>query len=567
MREFRSRSQILFGFLPEQTVDLRGRVWRITSWEDPVRRVVDDDALRSALLGGAAPWGSMGRDNGMIADLRRGRTIEVRSLSLESGVRVTAFPRVWLCKVCQRGSTSEEQNCRCGARRWAQLHFVGYHGCGALREPFLPRCPTHREVRVIFPGTASAAEIRMECPVCTKILRRGLGMPTCECGEGRIQYTVHRAASVYTPRTVVVVLPLSPERRREISEAGGPTRALDWVLNGLAGSTLATETPTRATFIRQMVSQGLSSELAATLADQAVRAGELSDEVEADGVDLAENEREAAEREAVTVASALSESRIRLDDLAGTEEGNKSSGSTYAERCSGWLSRGRLEAVELIDTFPVLTGVFGYTRGDSTPGATRLIPFRSKSGSYVVYGEMANTEALFVRLGTEPVAAWLKARGFGIGGGQSRRIRLAVLRNAQVPSPGESFAAPTMGTELLTLVHSLSHRLIREAALHSGIERTSLSELLVPLHLGFFVYAAAKGDFVLGGLQAVFESDLDRLLEAVVADEHRCPLDPACSSSGGACVACLHLGEPSCRYYNRYLDRRVLWGHRGYFDG
>jgi hypothetical protein len=29
-------------------------------------------------------------------------------------------------------------------------------------------------------------------------------------------------------------------------------------------------------------------------------------------------------------------------------------------------------------------------------------------------------------------------------------------------------------------------------------------------------------------------------------------------------MACLHLGEPSCRYYNRFLDRSVLFGARGY---
>jgi len=93
---------------------------------------------------------------------------------------------------------------------------------------------------------------------------------------------------------------------------------------------------------------------------------------------------------------------------------------------------------------------------------------------------------------------------------------------------------------------------------------THFSEYLVPAHLGFFVYAAARGDFVLGGLQAVFESNLDTLLDAVVDAEHRCPLDPGCSRGSGACSACVHLGEPSCRYFNRFLNRTVLFGPKGY---
>jgi hypothetical protein len=113
-------------------------------------------------------------------------------------------------------------------------------------------------------------------------------------------------------------------------------------------------------------------------------------------------------------------------------------------------------------------------------------------------------------------------------------------------------------------VHTYTHRFIRQAAVFSGIERDALSEYLLPAHLAFFVYAAARGDFVLGGMQAVFESNLDDLLGAFVDAEHRCPLDPGCSRGSGACSACVHLGEPSCRFFNRFLNRGVLFGPTGY---
>jgi hypothetical protein len=86
------------------------------------------------------------------------------------------------------------------------------------------------------------------------------------------------------------------------------------------------------------------------------------------------------------------------------------------------------------------------------------------------------------------------------------------------------------------------------------------------LHLGFFVFAAARGGFVLGGLQAMFEADLEQLLDGVVFGEHRCALDPGCNRGGSACAACLHLGEPSCRFFNRFLNRNTLNGVDGYFS-
>ena len=145
--------------------------------------------------------------------------------------------------------------------------------------------------------------------------------------------------------------------------------------------------------------------------------------------------------------------------------------------------------------------------------------------------------------------------------------RISILNAATVPPPGSDPPNPrTVGSSLLTLVHSYSHRLIRRTAVRAGLDRNSLSEFLVPLHLGFFVFAAARGGFVLGGLQALFETELEHLLDNVVYSEHRCALDPGCNRAGSACAACLHLGEPSCRWFNRFLDRQTLTGPTGYFD-
>jgi AcrR family transcriptional regulator len=89
--------------------------------------------------------------------------------------------------------------------------------------------------------------------------------------------------------------------------------------------------------------------------------------------------------------------------------------------------------------------------------------------------------------------------------------------------------------------------------------RDAIAEYLVPEHLAFVLYAATGGDFVLGGMQALFEHDLHLALDEVAHGERRCPLDPGGRRYGRACVACLHVGEPSCRHFNRSLDRDVMF--------
>ncbi len=320
---------------------------------------------------------------------------------------------------------------------------------------------------------------------------------------------------------------------------------------------------TKEALLQNLIAQGLNENLARSMADQAAEAGELA-EKDSEAAKIAAHAREESESEAVTIALAMDQSRTTLDDLEAATEGTSALGLRYRSTYRVACERAGLDAVELVDTFPVLTGNFGYTRGGSTPGDSRLVPYRDRSGRYAIYAELGVTEALFMRLRATTVAAWLTERGADLGSWtDDPTARIALANSCGAPAPG---AAPdsSPGSLMLTLVHSYAHRLIRLLAVHAGIDREALSELLVPAHQGFFVYAAARGEFVLGGLQAVFETGLDELLTEFVDADRRCPLDPGCIRHGGACMACLHIGEPSCRYFNGFLDRQLLDGPQGY---
>lgn len=567
MRERRSASQILFGFLPEQTVDLGGRVWKVAEWKRPNPEHVDLVILRAEIERQAYRWQQQGQDNGFVDDLRRGADLKVVSLSLEGGVKVEPFPRIWRCKQCHRVTNDDTKDCRCGRKSWGQFHFVAYHECGALKEPWLKKCPHHNECAVRFPGTASAAEIEIFCPTCNATIQKGLGFPTCQCGGGKMVHTVHRASVVYTPRSVVIVNAPDRSRMEHLQRAGGPSRALQWILDGMQGRDYSTQGNTAAGLRSLLTGQGFDQAFIDATVANAISKGQVTDDT-TPSVPLEASARIPAEREAVLLATALAESRLRVADLVQgvvpDSEMHHRVTTCYAES----MARSGIEAVELVDRFPVLTGQFGYTRGDPSPGASSLVPFRQKR-SYIVYADIASTEALFFRLKASRVAAWLRDHGVNLDPwSDERSARLSIVRCSQIPAPGtDPPDQPTSGSLLLSLIHSLSHRIIRYASVLAGIDRNALSELLVPLHLGFFAYALARGGFVLGGLQALFENDLDRLLDEVVLGENRCPLDPSCVRHGASCVGCLHIGEPSCRYFNRYLDRRTLFGSSGYFTG
>ena len=568
----RSGSQILRTFLPAQTVDLRGDIYRVDEWSAPTPIEVDSDLVRWSLLTEIGAWTANDKDNGMAGDLLRKAPIEVVELDERRGVTVERYPRVWLCRACKRIGKSEEARCKCGKRAWGQLHFVGVHECGAITEPWIKRCPQHDDVRVVIPKSAKAADIQFVCPTCEMTtMSGGLGYGRkCACGDGIVRWNVHKARMVYVPRGMVLINPPRPEHRENLKLAGGPRKALIWVVEGLTAAKPAdvTAKQTKQELIDQLVSSGMPPDIAEQMATVAEQGGQLAEAGDHPVDRLSLHRREEAEREAVDIAMALAESRTPTTALRVSDP-NDALGARYRYKYPPALQRAGIDGLDLVDRFPVLNAMYGYTRGEDDPSKCRLVPFQRKRGVYRLYGNLAETEAFLIRLDPVRVARWLSGRGHGLSywtpeSTDPAAARVAILESASIPTKRDDSKLESVGADVLKLVHTYAHRLIRQAAVFSGIERDALSEYLVPHHLGFFVYAAARGDFVLGGMQAVFESNLDELLDAFVDAEHRCPLDPGCSRGSGACSACVHLGEPSCRFFNRFLDRGVLFGRDGY---
>jgi len=562
MRVPRSASQVLFHYLPEQTVDADFSVWKVRRWNSPIiESGVDVTALRDELIRSASPWSESGKDGGFVLDLRRQRPIIVKKLNRDDGVWCEPFPRLYLCRHCSRLHDTRSGICQCGSKaRRGQLPFVGYHDeCGGIKTPYVKKCPTHHERAVRFPGTASAAELIFYCPTCNRVIQRGFGA-ACDCEQGgALSFTVHRSGLVFKGRGVVVINPPRREVLNEIETSGGGPRALDWILSGMRerNMTEARASNDPASIRALLRARGFDESVIETM----IAAMPATDRPDHSVANIPTEVRQEAAIQARQVALAMFESRHTVPDLrAGTTSAKLT--DLYARAYPRALSAAGLERVEFVDRFPVLTAQYGYTRGATAPGAARLRTYRETNGDYVLYGELALTEALFVRLQPLDIHRWLRMSGFNVPNAEDNlQAAVRILESVQMTA-----GAGSLSQLLRTLIHSYAHAMIRRASLYAGIERSSLCELVLPYTFGFFIYAPAKGDFVLGGLQALFESELHELLEQLVTDDQRCALDPGCHDSGGACAVCLHLGEPSCRLFNTSLSRNVLSGGSGYFD-
>lgn len=567
MREMRSPSQILFAHLPVQTTDVKGRIWKVEKWKSPLTLGVDGEGVRSKLLGVLDPWRSQGNDAGVSAKLHQGISIEVVGVNPEQGVHVSLWPDVWRCQNCWR-VTHSRARCVCGSSQWAQLPFVGFHECGYLGEPFIPPCGTHNQVRVKYSTSSSVRDLVFECPVCSRVLQKGLGAGRrCPgCNEPGLVFNVHRAASVYTPHSFTMVNPARPEHLRELLRDAGKERSLRWVLIGMVSERPESLAPTRKSLIDDFLKQGLPESAAVAAVEAAISAGATGLDRPAEDLNLSDERRREAENGALEIALATYEGRRSATDLVNEPVGSILS-DIYSTKYLPAIRRSGLSNVDYVDRFPILRGVFGYTRGGKPVGDSRIVSYSGRQQSVRVYADSNETEALFLRLDPVRVAAWLERRSLlDASPSDPMQARMAILRAADLPERGDEPGMCNAGSAVLTLLHSYAHRFIRQLAVLAGVDRESLAEYLVPHHLGMFIYAVPRGQFVLGGLQSVFETDLARMLDLQVDAESRCPLDPGCDRSTGACLACLHIGEPSCAYYNKFLERGSLFGATGYFN-
>jgi hypothetical protein len=560
----RGLSQVLFSFLPDQTADLHGGVWQVTNWADARFVAVDDDVVRREIARAAYPWTAADADSGLAEHLLARRDMQVVTPS-DSGVELSRFPELFRCKNCGRLSNSSDGTCQCGANGRAQLPFVAYHRCGRAETPWIPKCPTHNQVRLRrLPGTTRTADLVFDCPVCGQEIVKGFPWRKCDCSYGgTLDYNVHRAAVVYTSRTTVIVNPPDPAVAAQLRTPSAADPTLLWALGGMRENGPLEAAPTIDGFIALFEAQGFDTQTARAMAEAAAaQAGGKVGTARAD-LDLSTDAKDEAFEAALKLAYAVSGGRIRLDELAARS--GPGARARYQQLYPPAISEAGLDEVELLETFPVLTTVFGYTRGEAGAGRSTLRPFRAADGSIRLHAIKAETEGLLFRLDPLRVANWLASRRhLQTAPTDAYEARLEIIRSCEIPRAGEDPSLDTPGADLLRLIHSLSHRIIRKISAFAGIERDALSEYLVPLHLAFVIFAASRGDFVLGGLQALFENDLDKALREVVHGEPRCALDPGCTRNGSACAVCLHVGEPSCRFYNQFLARTTLFGPAGY---
>lgn len=245
-------------------------------------------------------------------------------------------------------------------------------------------------------------------------------------------------------------------------------------------------------------------------------------------------------------ARELSEDAIdELRDFAGARSARPNGVSLTAVEAQV-LARDFGVSAQYLDGVSVLQMCFGYTIGSPDPSVARLMLFPTSGGRYAVLTRKQSTEGILFTLEA--------GRQRQLFGNEHREKSDQELREALIAAPGNDGVLQRTSTVL----HTLSHILIRTSERHSGVSRDRLREIVMPRFSSVLIYI--DGGSELGMLRTTFDASMIQWLEGARQNAQRCAYDPICARSAiRACHACLYLGERSCnRYWNRNLDRLLL---------
>ncbi len=608
----RGKQQVLFNYLPNRTFDFErvAAIARVTEIRGDPRMDLNAPVLLRRIAEEAAAWQEDLRPalrDDVFRQVDRFVLLDPRSIHSE------LFPKVLWCqnRTCGRvfdfrhRDTLPRQCPSCHQGRLVQLRFVRIHRCGAL-QPLLPplcrSCHTSNHMALDTRGSERISNFRWVCRRCNgAITPFGGNCTECQWPDQTLRsmdIEVHRAGRTFYAHTTVLLN--VPHRRLDgfftLPEWPALASAKFLDMPEVANRTL-TDYGQSAQSQQTRQGTGLSgADLDELMRRQA--SGELTPEQFVHEMQALREQRQ-QEEQAISpsgIVQSLSQrtgvpwpiwqraGQEMLEAIMPMETGRPTELDLQSSTIPSAMIARRMgfSRLVLVSDYPIITATYGFSRAEYEPNQCRLNPFpphRDYGGKFPIFVDQVQADALLLSLNPDRVITWLERNGcqpiipIGNDNNLSRRAYFVQLLDS-VPLRETLRADRREARMVFGLLHTLSHLSVRQGALLCGLDRTSLSEYVLPRTLTVALYCNHRFGATIGALTALFEQSLSEWLNAV-RDTRRCVYDPVCRDRTGNCHACTHLAETSCRFFNLNLSRAFLFGgydtelgeiRIGYFD-
>ncbi|ELZ36977.1 hypothetical protein C471_13726 [Halorubrum saccharovorum DSM 1137] len=535
-------------------------------------------------------------------------------------IETRLFPTIFYCEDCKKiHSTAREYpqqlpsdgKCEVCDGKLTQLSFVNVCRCGRLEDPSPPKpCSNHAFEDYRIQKTSSGpASWRFRCNKCGNSMG-GMSKSCGVCNEMDGPLPTASSRIYYSQRFVRANIPLVDIEPEEMPTYQQWARVLAAVYLGyqdpddMTIEELATEEGKSSQF-EEMVEDGEDPETVKRILEG------MGIPLEGRGLALEDTEHivpfdaqkefhsEEADRKLAwsNTSHALFTFMRTTDGYDGDPEKIKQldypnptdleiytsdpefrSDHPQSSRYRDQLNKTNISQAWVVDQFPLLNVLYGYSRGDPEPRNTDLKRFTHPRGKNTVpvFADRAPSEAIVLEIDRAAIINWLVANDL-LDESAPEDSRYSVPDTSDERALKEWFLTNIATTELenpfadiedeiteavYTLLHSMSHCLLARAGEQCGLATDTLGERVFSNIPAIVIYASTTESFSIGSMSTLFKTRLHPWLSQARDLAEDCLLDPACSedTEGAACDACIHISETSCEFFNHSLDRRLLEG-------
>jgi len=228
------------------------------------------------------------------------------------------------------------------------------------------------------------------------------------------------------------------------------------------------------------------------------------------------------------------------------------------------------------ENFKLLMTTYGYIRDGYEDPLQRCFlkkfpPFSEERDKIPILLNSIETEAIVLKFKEENIVNFLQTNRFISKDRCSNKVDERLLLLEEGLKSDVLFYAPiasqnTIQKIIYTILHTISHSLIKSASQFSGFDIQGLSEIILPEISMVIIYHNQSSNFNLGGLLSLFSDRYKQWIDNATETLDTCKYDPLCKSfdSGdeelgkAACHGCIHIPETSCNHLNYDLYRNIM---------
>jgi len=497
----------------------------------------------------------------------------------------------------------ENPNCRCTLcdSKLQQLRYIATHSCGNVEQLYVPKCNKHEKQHIVLErGQAQKFQnFKWVCKKCNKIIQKGLYQICFPCKSiGKKDYKmviqVQSGWSTYIPKSFNMIYLKDKDYLKifdsdsyaeivigaYLNDFDHPNVTIEDFYNGKLNTEPGMDNlieKINATSSLQkkqklidsynlLNDENLTLDTLPKISTKEIR-NQIKDELLDIEVDRKKNIASSLYYYIKPMEKRSADSKnlrfTYISDLIEIAEQRFPQKIPVYKTYSEYLTKNHLGNFYVIEGFPILICVYGYTRLQSSGNNVTLKAFPMIENKIPLYVNLKTTEGIYIELDKRKVLNWLFKNGIFSDDPKNlsdKEIKLIFLKRL-IPfrefgkNINDEFTKYTF-----SLLHTISHIFLKEIGILSGFESTSLSEYIIPEVLTTVIFANTIESYNMGGMMTLFEQSFINLLKKSRLGYKTCLYDPVCSSHESSCHACIQLSEISCCWMNNFLGRRYLFG-------